>query len=70
MHSAYMFLKKPGLILLYTVKWFQEFLRNRNISIYYKSFVCVGACGVMVIVIGNGHGDTSSNPRPDWLHFT
>ena len=26
--------------------------------------------GVMVIVIGNGHGDRSSNPRWDWLHFT
>ena len=25
--------------------------------------------GVMVIVAGYGHGDTSSNPRPDWLHF-
>ena len=24
-----------------------------------------GARGVMVIVVGNGHGDTSSNPRPD-----
>ena len=29
-----------------------------------------GAGGVMVIVIGNGHGDTSSNLRRDWLHFT
>ena len=29
-----------------------------------------GARGVMVIVVGNGHGDTSSNPGPDWLHFT
>ena len=28
------------------------------------------ARGVMVIVVGNGHGDTSSNPRRDWLHFT
>ena len=28
------------------------------------------ACGVMVIVVGNGHGDTSSNPGRDWLHFT
>ena len=28
------------------------------------------ACGVMVIVIGYGHGDTNSNPRRDWLHFT
>ena len=29
-----------------------------------------GARGVMVIVVGNGHGDTSSNPGGDWLHFT
>ena len=29
-----------------------------------------GAYGVMVIIVGNGHGDTSSNPRRDWLHFT
>ena len=25
---------------------------------------------VMVIVVGYGHGDTSSNPGRDWLHFT
>ena len=32
---------------------------------------CIGgACGVMVIVVGIGHGDTCSNPRRDWLHFT
>ena len=24
-----------------------------------------GARGVMVIVVGNGHGDTSSNPGPE-----
>ena len=29
-----------------------------------------GARGVMVIVVGNGHGDTSSNLGRDWLHFT
>ena len=29
-----------------------------------------GTCGVMVIIVGNGHGDTSSNPGLDWLHFT
>ena len=29
-----------------------------------------GARCVMVIVVGNGHGYTSSNPRRDWLHFT
>ena len=26
--------------------------------------LCGGARGVMVIVVGNGHGDTSSNPGP------
>ena len=29
-----------------------------------------GARGVMVIIVGNGHSDTSSNPGLDWLHFT
>ena len=29
-----------------------------------------GARGVMVIVAGNGYGDTSSNPGRDELHFT
>ena len=29
-----------------------------------------GARGVVVIVVGNGHGDSSSNPGRDWLHFT
>ena len=29
-----------------------------------------GARGVMVIVVGNGHGDTSSNPGQYCLHFT
>ena len=27
-------------------------------------------CGVMAIIVGNGHGDTSSNPRREWLRFT
>ena len=28
-----------------------------------------GTRGVMLIVVGNGHGDTSSNPGRDWLYF-
>ena len=28
--------------------------------------ILAGARGVMVIVVGNGHGDTSSNPGRDW----
>ena len=29
-----------------------------------------GIRGVVVTVIGNGHGDTSSNPGQDYLHFS
>ena len=29
-----------------------------------------GTLGVIVIVVGNEHGDTSSNPGRHWLHFT
>ena len=29
-----------------------------------------GIRGAMVIIVGNGHGDTSSNPGRDRLHFT
>ena len=29
-----------------------------------------GAHGVMVIIVGNGYGDSSSNPGQDWLYFT
>ena len=28
------------------------------------------ACGVMVIIVGNGPSDSSSNPGREWLHFT
>ena len=30
----------------------------------------IGDHGVMVIIGGNGHGDSSSNPGREWLHFT
>ena len=43
-------------------------LKNKKQQTRYKDFR--GARGVMVIVVGNGHGDTSSNPGRDWLHFT
>ena len=29
-----------------------------------------GARGVMVIVVGNGYAESSSNPGREWLHFT
>ena len=40
------------------------------IYIYIYIYVKKGARGTMVIVMGNGHGNTSSNPGRDWLHFT
>ena len=38
--------------------------RNGVMVIVYGS-----ARGVMVIAVGNGPGDSSSNPGRDWLHF-
>ena len=29
-----------------------------------------GACDVMVVIEGNGHGDKGSNSRRGWLHLT
>ena len=43
------------------------FLNTSNRSIVNLSY---RARGVMVIVVGNGHGDTSSNPGRDPLYFT
>ena len=34
------------------------------------TFMFGGARGVVIIAVGNEHGDTSSNPGRDWLHFT
>ena len=53
------------IIFLHTVKWFQVLLTLIIININIG-----GSRGVMVIVVGNAHGNTSSNPRRDWLHFT
>ena len=41
-----------------------------RILIQFWPYTIRVARGVMVIVAGNGHGDTSSNPGQDWLHFT
>ena len=47
------------IISLQTVKWLQVYVFNTNYSTEHYS-------GVMVIVVGNGHSDTSSNPGQDW----
>ena len=46
---------------------------NQNNYLFFKYILALkviirrneGARGVMVIVVGNGHGDTSSNPGRD-----
>ena len=48
--------------LFCTIKWFQVLLYNCSNG--------GGARGVIVIVVGNEHGNTSSNPGRYWLHFT
>ena len=41
----------------------------KNTTVGYTG-CCRGARDVMVIVVGNWHGDTSSNSGRDLLHFT
>ena len=55
--------------------FFPFFFFLRLIKCPLLALVCLlktlgGACGVMVIVVGNRQGDTSSNPGRGWLHFT
>ena len=45
-------------------------MEKRGDELDIRGSINGGARGVMVIVAGYGHGDTSSNPGPDWLHFT
>ena len=39
-----------------------------NPTLHYVTFG--GARGVVVIIVGNEHGDSSSNPGRSRLHFT
>ena len=44
-----------------------DFDVKHGLIAYYM--VSGGARGVMAIVVGNDHGDTSSNPGWDWLSW-
>ena len=33
--------------------------------IIFGTLLCALLCGIMVIIVGNGHDDTSSNPGQD-----
>ena len=50
---------------LFCTKWVLEL-----IPLFSYIYNYGGARGVMVLVIGNGYGNTSSNHGWDWLHFT
>ena len=52
---------------LYNSQWIT--FPTQSCLVYYYYYLG-GARGVRVIVIGNEHGDTSSNPGRHWFHFT
>ena len=61
--------------MLFSSKFVDQSIVQRILSacqplLGYFLFIYGGARGVMVIVVENGHDDTSSNPGWDWLHFT
>ena len=54
-----------------TCKWaYLIFPSFYSVLVYHWYTNIGGARGVIAIIVGNGHGDASSNPRRDWLHFT
>ena len=53
--------------LFFSVLYSLFFPLFHSLSIYLSMG---GARGVVVIAVGNEHGDTSSNPGRYWLHFT
>ena len=62
-------------LALYLLIICQDYVLRTNIDLMKENgFILAnasgGARGVIVIVLGNGHGDTSSNPGREWLHFT
>ena len=55
----------------FKIQWIQKYKHYINTQHGgARGVIYGGARGVMVIVIGNAHSDTSSNPGRDWLHFT
>ena len=50
-------------IFVWAIHLYGSYLENKPIfnQIYYCEIIFGGACGVMVIVEGNGHGEPSSN---------
>ena len=74
--SYSLFLKNhnPLQMVVYFFSLFQGTTHTWNHSANFKQDASIltysTTRGVMVIVVGNGHGDSSSNPGREWLHFT
>ena len=60
----------PGSCRIDNAVWMHYMDANKTAGEEASRQLHKSARGVMVIVVGNGHGDTSSNPGQDWLHFT
>ena len=52
-------------VYVYKCAFVNRILYSNDHNIFTYLFTLGGARGVMVIVVGNGHGDTSSNPGRD-----
>ena len=71
------FLDDPFILQYWFFSILRELIEIFSMIVYLPKYFLLdfrpssgGARGVMVIVAGCGHGDTSSNPGRDWLHFT
>ena len=52
-------------MLVLTLQLVQDDLQCTLMILAPYPYICGGARGVMVIVVGNGHGEASSNPGRD-----
>ena len=57
--------------IFFQIPFSLEVLLEHSNKNFLPTFMMLGgARGVVVIVVGNGHGDMSSNPGRNSLHFT
>ena len=68
-YASMVVIKNDRIIYIVTYVEDQSVVSGWSVKVL-DAHINIYACGVMVIVVGNGHGDISSNPGPDWLHFT
>ena len=52
-------------IYIYIYIYIYKILTSQHNEVVDFELFTGGTCGVMVIVVGNGHDDTSSNPGQD-----